>query len=111
MEKRKHIVILAAGDFPTRSELISLLANSDVVVCCDSAYKELLVHREQVSGLRLQPQAGAPAYQDPGSTSYLLHHTSNICFVVGDGDSLPYELKQELGDSYDSEGKIILSSR
>jgi len=38
MEKRKHIVILAAGTFPTHRVPLQALREADMVVCCDSAY-------------------------------------------------------------------------
>lgn len=73
-----YIVILAAGDFPTRKEPISALMDADRVVCCDSAYVGLRAHFKSCD-----PQ--------------LAPHN---CFVVGDGDSLPDELKMELGDRW-----------
>lgn len=72
MEKTQHIVILAAGDFPTHREAIALLVNADCVVCCDSAYEGYL-------------RSG----NDKGN-----------CLVVGDGDSLPAETKRSLGDRW-----------
>ena len=72
MEKTQHIVILAAGDFPTHREAIALLVNADCVVCCDSAYEGYLRSRN-----------------DKGN-----------CLVVGDGDSLPAETKRSLGDRW-----------
>ena len=41
MEKAKHIVILAAGDFPTHEVPLRALREADFVVCCDSAYKAI----------------------------------------------------------------------
>ena len=38
MEETKHIVILAAGDFPTHPVPLQALREADFVVCCDSAY-------------------------------------------------------------------------
>lgn len=40
MEERKHIVILAAGDFPTHPIPLHTLREADYVVCCDSAYND-----------------------------------------------------------------------
>lgn len=73
MEKRKHIVILAAGDFPTHEIPLRALREADFVVCCDSAYSQFSVFNSQYS----------------------------IPFVViGDGDSLPKETIQALGDQW-----------
>ena len=41
MEERKHIVILAAGDFPSHPVPLRALHEADFVVCCDSAYERL----------------------------------------------------------------------
>ena len=76
-----HIVILAAGDFPVRRELISLLADASSVVCCDSAYKGLLAFCRE---------------KEFQNSKFKIQN----CFVVGDGDSLPEELKRELGDRW-----------
>ena len=73
MEKRKHIVILAAGDFPTHEIPLRILREADFVVCCDSAYSQFTIFNYQFS----------------------------IPFVViGDGDSLTDETKQVLGDRW-----------
>lgn len=45
MEERKHIVILAAGDFPTHEVPLRSLDEADFVVCCDSAYKNWVADR------------------------------------------------------------------
>ena len=71
MEERKHIVILAAGDFPTHHVPLQALREADFVVCCDSAY-------EQWSACSMK----AP---------YV---------VVGDGDSLTESDRQQLGDRW-----------
>ena len=73
MEERKHIVILAAGDFPTHPIPLKALQEADFVVCCDSAYSQLITH-----------------------------HSSLITdfVVIGDGDSLTEETKRELGDRW-----------
>ena len=71
MEKREHIVILAAGDFPTHEVPLQALHDADFVVCCDSAYirwKELQEEKPFI--------------------------------VIGDGDSLTEEAKQQLGSRY-----------
>lgn len=72
MEKRKHIVILAAGDFPTHPVPLQVLREADFVVCCDSAYKAM---RNEEFGMR----------------NYV---------VVGDGDSLSEADKAALGDRW-----------
>ena len=73
MEKRKHIVILAAGDFPSHEIPLRTLREADFVVCCDSAYSKFSIFNSQFS----------------------------IPFVViGDGDSLSDKTKQELGDRW-----------
>jgi len=73
MEERKHIVILAAGDFPTHPVPLQALKEADFVVCCDSAYSQLITH-----------------------------HSSLITdfVVIGDGDSLTEEGKRLLGDRW-----------
>ena len=70
MEERKHIVILAAGDFPTHPEPLKAFGEADFVVCCDSAYT---------------------AWRPDGATPFV---------VVGDGDSLKEEDKRWLGDRW-----------
>ena len=72
MEKRKHIVILAAGDFPTHEVPLRALRDADFVVCCDSAYEAI---RNEELGIR----------------NYV---------VVGDGDSLSEQDKAALGDRW-----------
>lgn len=73
MEKRKHIVILAAGDFPSHPVPLRALRQADFVVCCDSAYNSL-------------------------ST---IHGPLPADFVViGDGDSLSGEVKRRLGERW-----------
>ena len=73
MEKRKQVVILAAGDFPTHPVPLQALHEADLVVCCDSAY----VAFRQKAELRAKD-----------------------CIVIGDGDSLPEADKQALGDRW-----------
>ncbi|MBQ9417675.1 MAG: thiamine diphosphokinase [Bacteroidales bacterium] len=73
MEERKHIVILAAGDFPTHEVPLRALREADFVVCCDSAYVQFSIFNSQFS----------------------------IPFIViGDGDSLPEAIKAELGSKW-----------
>lgn len=48
MEKTQHIVILAAGDFPTHPVPLRALREADFVVCCDSAYGEWKAERSFV---------------------------------------------------------------
>lgn len=73
MEKTQHIVILAAGDFPTHPVPLRALREADFVVCCDSAYTRFSIFNFQFS----------------------------IPFVViGDGDSLSEADKRALGDRW-----------
>ena len=72
MEKTKHIVILAAGDFPTHPVPLQALREADFVVCCDSAYGT-------VKNARLE------------MGKYV---------VVGDGDSLSEADKKALGSRW-----------
>ncbi len=72
MEERKHIVILAAGEFPTHEVPLRALREADFVVCCDSAYKAI---RNEELGIR----------------NYV---------VIGDGDSLSEDDKTALGDCW-----------
>ena len=73
MEKTQHIVILAAGDFPTHPVPLRALREADFVVCCDSAYCQFSIFNSQFS----------------------------IPFVViGDGDSLSEADKRALGDRW-----------
>lgn len=72
MEKTKHIVILAAGSFPTHPVPLQALREADFVVCCDSAYKT-------VKNARLEME------------NYM---------VVGDGDSLSEVDKTALGSRW-----------
>ena len=72
MEERKHIVILAAGDFPSHEVPLKALREADFVVCCDSAYEAI---KNEELGMR----------------NYV---------VVGDGDSLSEQDKQRLGDRW-----------
>ena len=73
MEERKHIVILAAGNFPTHEVPLQALREADFVVCCDSAYTSLL------------------------TTHYPL---PTHFVVIGDGDSLSEDDRQQLGDRW-----------
>ena len=73
MAERKHIVILAAGDFPTHEVPLRVLREADFVVCCDSAYGEIM--RDE----------------DLGIKNYV---------VIGDGDSLTENDKEKLGDRW-----------
>ena len=75
MEKRKHIVILAAGEFPTHPVSLAVLHGADFIVCCDSSYRQWTVHSKQLA--------------------------ADIPFVViGDGDSLSESDKQQLGNRW-----------
>ena len=75
MEKAKHIVILAAGNFPTHAVPLQALREADLVVCCDSAYSEWKVESEKWKVVK-------------------------TLVVIGDGDSLSEEDKQALGDRW-----------
>ena len=44
METKDEVIILAAGDFPTRPDLVQRLAESPRVVCCDSAAEAFVAH-------------------------------------------------------------------
>lgn len=73
MEKRsKKIVILAAGDFPSHPIPLQALREADFVVCCDSAF-------------------GAIKKEELIIKNYV---------VIGDGDSLLEEDKQQLGNRW-----------
>lgn len=72
MEERKHIVILASGEFPMHNVPLRALLEADFVVCCDSAY--MTIKNEEL-----------------GIRNYM---------VIGDGDSLPEQDKQALGDRW-----------
>ncbi len=72
MEETKHIVILAAGDFPTHPVPLQALREADFVVCCDSAY-----------GTVKDGRLGIGDY-----------------VVVGDGDSLSEVDKAALGSRW-----------
>ena len=71
MEERKHIVILAAGDFPTHPVPLRALREADFVVCCDSACMGL-----------------------PNDNSF------DNYVAIGDGDSLSPAAKRALGDRW-----------
>lgn len=75
MEETKHIVILAAGDFPTHPVPLRALREADFVVCCDSAYRQW------------KEESGKWKEEIP-------------FVVVGDGDSLPEADKHALGDHW-----------
>ena len=87
MEERKHIVILAAGDFPTHEVPLRALREADFVVCCDSAYSSLISHHSSPSTHHSSP---------------ITHHSSPITnlIVIGDGDSLSDSDKRALGDRW-----------
>lgn len=44
MDTKDEVIILAAGDFPTRPALLSMLWASARVVCCDSAAEAFIAH-------------------------------------------------------------------
>lgn len=75
MEEVEQTVILAAGTFPTHAIPLCALHEARQVVCCDSAYL---------------------SWQQWAATN----PTPALPTVVGDGDSLPHEVQQELGNRY-----------
>ena len=77
MEKRKHIVILAAGDFPSHPIPLAALQEADFVVCCDSAYSQFSIFN-------------GCAGVSPDSPFV----------VIGDGDSLPSSTLRQLGEKF-----------
>ena len=87
MEERKHIVILAAGDFPTHDVPQKALRDADFIVCCDSAYAHL---RDNETTRPEDPDV---------STSRRLDVLSSFV-VIGDGDSLSDVDKAALGDRW-----------
>ncbi|MCR5445714.1 MAG: thiamine diphosphokinase [Bacteroidales bacterium] len=72
MEERKHIVILAAGDFPTHEIPFKAFREADFVVVCDNAYNEI---------------------KDKGLWP-------KDFVVIGDGDSLSEADKASLGERW-----------
>ena len=68
MSTPKSIAILAAGEFPRRSEVLRLLDEADLIACCDRAAVNLVA-----SG------------REPG-------------LIVGDMDSIPEELQARYAD-------------
>lgn len=48
METKDDIIILAAGDYPTRPELQTLLHQSQRVICCDSAAEDYVRHTKHM---------------------------------------------------------------
>ena len=68
-----NIVLLAAGDFPMHNVPMKSLGDADLVVCCDSAYKQF---------------------------SFFNYQLSIPFVVIGDGDSLSDADKQDLGDRW-----------
>lgn len=61
-------VVLADGDYPTHEVPLQVLANAEIVVCCDGAVAKFL------------SEGGQPAA------------------IVGDGDSMPATLKEQYAD-------------
>lgn len=64
-----HYVILAAGDYPTHPTPLSILHQAELVICCDGA-----------------------------ALPYIEHEGHAPWRIVGDGDSLPSDLKESLSD-------------
>lgn len=67
--KDEAVVILAAGDYPTRPELLDILHKNHRVICCDSAAQE-----------------------------YMLKSGRKPWRIVGDLDSLPCGVQKEMAD-------------
>ena len=95
MEERKHIVILAAGDFPSHPVPLRALHEADFVVCCDSAYERLRDYEttrlQDYETTRLQDYKTSTSRRLVDSLSYI---------VIGDGDSLSEADKRTLGDRW-----------
>lgn len=64
MERNYDAVILASGDYPTHPRALEVLKNTPYIICCDGAAQALIAHG-------IMPYA-----------------------IVGDGDSLPPEVKE-----------------
>ena len=92
MEERKHIVILAAGDFPSHPVPLRALREADFVVCCDSAYERL----RDYETTRQQDLDVSTSRRLVDSSSYI---------VIGDGDSLSEADKTALGDRWIEESE------
>ena len=90
-------VILADGDFPRHHIPVSVLHNARYLVCCDAAAKTFLEHENQQEVTSSRP-SGNP-HLTPLSTSPIQRQLK-INAVIGDGDSLPSELKQSLSNIY-----------
>ena len=81
MEPEFKIAILAAGDFPTHSIPLQTVREADFVVVCDSAYNSIHSWLHRVAD---------------HSSQFTIHNY----VVIGDGDSLSAEDKQQLGDRW-----------
>ncbi len=70
------VVILADGAFPHHATPLARLCEADIVVCCDHAYLKW--------------------------KAYLQDHAvqAKAVYVVGDGDSLPRAIREELGENF-----------
>lgn len=71
----RRVVILADGDFPSHPLPLRLLAEAETLVCCDGAYQKA---------------------QRYAST----HALTDDVYVIGDGDSLPSAVRQQLGNRF-----------
>lgn len=67
-----QVVILANGEFPTHKTAVEILLKAHRIVCCDGAFAQLM-------------QSG-------------LYSSDMNITVIGDGDSLPVELRQKCKD-------------
>ena len=107
MEERKHIVILAAGDFPTHPIPLRALREADFVVCCDSAntsFRPLSQPQAAASSPNLGEQSDGGSSSSPKVGEVAVQRTDGgVCkpfVVIGDGDSLSATDKAALGDRW-----------
>lgn len=90
-------VILADGEFPKHHIPISVLRNAPYLVCCDAAAKTFFEHENWQADKSSLPSC------NPLITSLATSHLQRqlkIDAVIGDGDSLPSEMKQALSNIY-----------
>ena len=90
-------VVLANGDFPKHHVPISVLRDARYLVCCDAAAKTLLEHENLEEKASFQPSSNSSI--TPLSNNHNKRQLK-IDAVIGDGDSLPEEMKRALADIY-----------
>ncbi len=108
METRKHIVILAAGEFPKHPVPLRALREAHFVVCCDSAYASYIplsqplradsspkAGEQQDSTFNSSPDLGEGDRSEGVGEGY-----ATPFVVIGDGDSLTEADKAALGDRW-----------